>query len=1067
MNAPGFLLTLDNLGKQIHRWRLLQTGITSSFSLFFTIAFLQLLAHFLPLSELVIVTLAIVLGLALVSAISVRIYQVARNKPDLIILSRRVERSYPELYDHLNCAVDICQRHNQSSLTPEPMEEMVIARADDLVKNIDIYELAGYDKDQRRALLAALLISGMLLFSASQWSITTNLYSVLKERLGGESTALIISPGSGQYAEHSDITINASPRRRWRNTPFQAQIEYETDNESHVTDMYPSEQGGDAANFTFFNALSSIKYRVISRDHVSEWHHLNIFQLPSIEHINWTIQPPAYTALPVIEATDLRHINIPENSSVSVQLAASTGLQVQMFKPGQAVELSPSSEIKGIYQHQWKQGVNTTNELGEAHSTESSIDSSNKETSYDIHFRLTNSENRWLESETIKATVIPDKEPTLEIVNPGVDVSLFPDQGLPLDIYTADDYGISRVILHVQIKDKKYTYPLAINGIQKEQQLQYKLSAKAINAREGDLVSYYLSATDNRVPIPQTSNSELFFIEIESRREDKADSDISADTASQNADNRELPIREYIVRTKKIIRDSFKTLNMPSGQRHSEGINDISQETLSLKQEMNRTYVDSKHMFKEVDGVDTAALLENAVNALTESLVRLDQRQLNPALEQSSLALQQLVKLNTLLRKLAASQAKKAGTLGSMGDGQPTNTLSQIQQQSNYEKRAKKIMAIRDALKKTREFIQQQEAINIRIEKADTLSGTMQISMTEKQQQLASETRSLGRSFYDSTGSLGPSSHLQLAHEEMVAAHAQMVKQQVINATPMATRALESLQMAAVSLKQALYSQTSEMLEQAKRQGEQLAKWQNQTMQKTLASNNAEQMETEQEKINQQTNQYTKELHRSSRLLEDMEEKTSEAYRELSNNQRQRALNSQQERALNALRYELFGEAGKAQQQIANNLKEITAGLVGVQQQLAMDKGNVLAGTLQRMDATLKNIDSVSSGELQQLAEQIKSQLQRDDITNTDFRLKEAIDLYNDLAQRTDSTYLKEDMSWALEQTIPVLQKQLWERALRQSIEKSQERAPLPAQYRRAVEDYFRRLAEDPGSEAL
>lgn len=1042
MNAPSYHKVLADLARHLLRWRLLTalTGCLFAFLGFMVI--FQLAVYFLPMREAVTVNLFAIIALSCLILVGLSIWRVFRVQPGMPALANRIEQHNPELYDHLNCATDISLQGKQNL---SAMEQLVVTKADNALKAINVYQGVGYHRDQKYGLLIALLVCSVLLGSLGQWPISQNLLHALKDRISGENTGLSVEPGSAEFSEHSDITVSAFIHRGLK----QASIEYRLGDTLSQASMYSVDDRQDQGDYTFFDATQPIDYRVKTADFSSEWYHLSIYKLPSIDKVSWRIQPPAYTQLPEALLTGVKHAAVPEGSRIVSEVAASNGLSVEMVTQYKTLPLLYNGKL---YRKDWSPKANSA-----------SVDSKDDIV---VYFRAEDKDGHSVQSDPTTIDIVIDEKPVLEIVSPGVDVSLKKDEIAPLELYLADDYGLSKASLNVIVKRNKKNIAITLRKGEKNQRHHLSLDVAKYSVKPGDLISYYLTATDNKRPQAQVAKSEIFFIEINAKDDKSENLTQDGEAPGSDTDKKELPIREFIIETKKIIRHSFAITDSDDKNAESLALQDIAQDTLVLKRTMNKVYVKNKAAFKIIDNIDSGNLLLEAVRALERSIVELNRQALQISIDNSSQALQKLVQLDSLFKRLARSSGMKQGAGGK--EGKNGASTGEIAKPSSYEKRIEKMTAIKRALQKTREIIERQQHVNIKIENAERLHSDIQLALAKSQQDIEKQTEALSQSLYNATGKLGVVTILNQAQENMHASSGFLTNKQAALASAQGVRALDSLQMAAVNLKRELYQLADEALEWTKQRGERLAQQQNSAIKKTRLKDEqikSEQLQREQQSINTSIGQFSTDMQQTSTLLRGLNESIGQTLDALNNGEQRKAMERHQDRAVNALLYELFDQAEGEQQKIYQSLQQLTSGIGNVQQLLASEKGNVLASAVQNMDEVLKKIEKMSAKNLQASARQLAGKLQGGNMNASDFRLQEALQLFDELGNRKDTEYLKQDMQWALQRTKPALQAYLWQKAINRSIQQSQKDTQLPQQYKRAIEDYFRRLAEGSNKE--
>lgn len=116
----------------------------------------------------------------------------------------------------------------------------------------------------------------------------------------------------------------------------------------------------------------------------------------------------------------------------------------------------------------------------------------------------------------------PDEPPTIAIQSPQSQVTVRPDDTVPVKYLATDDFGISKIEAVVQVDDRPpQTAPVNFSAIDRRNvngpdfPLSVADSLKAANVSEADHITYYLKASDNRDPDPQAGVSARQVLKID------------------------------------------------------------------------------------------------------------------------------------------------------------------------------------------------------------------------------------------------------------------------------------------------------------------------------------------------------------------------------------------------------------------------------------------------------------------------------------------------------------------------------------------------------------------------
>ena len=125
----------------------------------------------------------------------------------------------------------------------------------------------------------------------------------------------------------------------------------------------------------------------------------------------------------------------------------------------------------------------------------------------------------------------------------------------------------------------------------------------------GDVLTYMALASDNKEPESQLARSEIYFIEVLPPEGNSTE----ADGGDMEGETKEIPVRDFINKTKKIIRStSRRTIGNGREQNGRSLAVALSSDALGLKHEMTKVYDENEGTFPIVDGIDLGELLNEA-----------------------------------------------------------------------------------------------------------------------------------------------------------------------------------------------------------------------------------------------------------------------------------------------------------------------------------------------------------------------------------------------------------------------------------------------------------------------
>ena len=233
-------------------------------------------------------------------------------------------------------------------------------------------------------------------------------------------------------------------------------------------------------------------------------------------------------------------------------------------------------------------------------------------------------------------------------------------------------------------------------------------------------------------------------------------------------DNKEIPIRQFINRTKQIIRDTYDGM-MEDGLEREERSLALCAEALSLKNEMTKTYDEFEGMFPIVDGLDLGELLNEATYHIEQTEIYTGDQELEESVESSEQTFSKLVQLYALMQQLEKQKAQ------GQGQGQPSDSKGKQGEQKeeqapkNSQDPAEKLEELAKELEDLKELERRQDSLNEEMGKAagKGQSGKANQDLASDQEGIKRDLQDLRNSKYDRSGKLGDVANLDQAGGEM------------------------------------------------------------------------------------------------------------------------------------------------------------------------------------------------------------------------------------------------------------------------------------------------------------
>ncbi|HEX6557930.1 MAG TPA: DUF4175 family protein, partial [Longimicrobiales bacterium] len=326
-------------------------------------------------------------------------------------------------------------------------------------------------------------------------------------------------------------------------------------------------------------------------------------------------------------------------------------------------------------------------------------------------------------------TAIADQPPLVVIEKPGRDIKVTAVDEVFVSAHAQDDYGVARLELVYSLNGAApQTLPLSRPAERSPETAgAHTFFLEELSLQPGDFVSYFARATDNNaVDGARSATTDIYFIQIKPfSREYRAAEQAGAQGAGQGEEDpgalseRQ---RQIIAATFNVARD--RQTYTAQGFREALTTIELSQsrlreQVMTLLQRMQqRGVVEMDSIFAQI-----ATLLPQATSEMSNAEARLQQLQPDGALAPEQRALQQLLRAEALYRDVQVQMQQQQQANGNSSAGSPPDDLADLfelerdQLRNQYEtvQRSQQEQAqqqVDDALERLRELArrQQQEA---------------------------------------------------------------------------------------------------------------------------------------------------------------------------------------------------------------------------------------------------------------------------------------------------------------------------------------------------------------------
>jgi hypothetical protein len=974
--------------------------------------------------------------------------------PSAYQLALIVEKERPELMDAFVCAVGL-----------EKLERPLRSIEQDLLADMQGRFLADepfwHEFRQRHLRLRQLLTQLVVLLfllplaSNSRW-LQKARYGLL-DAIHGQHSGIHLQPGDQELPRHSDLAIHAE-LLRWEQ---KAWIEYREseDGELYRSPMTATPEG--SMLFTFYDLASDVHYRVSTPALRSRWHRLSVFDPPRCLKLRLTTRPLPYTRRPVQEFDAFQDFKLVSGESFLLQARIPQGCQAELRSGEQGLPLIP------------KQDADKDSEDGD----EGSVWELSQLVQDSAHFQLvlTDALGRQGREAPFTVTAEPDLPPIVELRQPTLDSQVKPGDAMRLELFAGDDFGLSRLSLHYSINGGERQQVLLRQAEEDATteddppQLEWHYSElwdlPALELKDGDLLTCYVVASDNRQPNPQQGRTEIFFVVVRP----EADSiDGEGQGQEQKAD-----ISDLLAEAKRLLRLSWDATQQIDAERERserELLRDLKQLELDLRSRFHAMQEEAQGMM----GEPFITLFNRASDELNEAAKMLERKLLDESIAPQERALAALTHIENEMLKNAV-RSKKAQS----GEDQGENEQDDQESTQNKQEQAQHDQAQQDKidrLKKQREALQRLIGRQEEINRDGTRSDASAPALANKQALLHDDTGDLRRELQALSESKNAAAALHRAMREMKQGSQAYAEEDLRDGGIRGTRALAALVSALRTLEDALRNASANQIAQLAQRAEQLSQEQQSAAQASAEAaaqkpeaEAAKALREQQSELKQRSEELAQAIGRAADGLQDDYPEAAKALRSAAEQSRQHEISAQQQRAINALLYQRYERARKDQTDAANYLQALAMELQNAAAQLPPIGEHDLRDALQQLGEQSERVSQAmqdknqprASQRIEQARQDAADLLQRLADASKDGRLQQLSDeLRLPTGESSPSAAGAESIA-RFRAAAAVLTQHLEKLLVERKLNIRRQLSPPPAKYQRLVEEYFKNLGRE------
>ena len=979
------------------------------------------------------------------------IRRVLTRFPTLAQLSWEVEKACPELRDAYACAVETEHLDRAPREIELVQHERLLSRLDKApldLKRIFAKRLGWLPP------ACWLLASVVLLALGCRGRVCRKGYWGLRSLLSDQAQGLVVAGVEEEYQAGCDVRVTANVRR-WECDGVLEWREGGGEIQSAPMTALPDRR----LALTLFEVAAPLDFRVVTPSLRTGWQRVGIYEVPEARKVEIRIEPQEYTGRPPQEFETWHDLSLVAGDRYAVRLWVNSGISASLWDEEREIGVFQSSggdelRLEDAPAKSGRRQVVFADVAGHRHSGRS--------------FRV---------------EIIPDLPPVLEVKEPSAETKLHRGDDVRLKIYAADDFGLSRVWLRYTIsggEPQEMTLFASSTGAlpAKEQEINRLWKLSDMSLPDGEFISAVVLAEDNRQPTPQTTAGDLLFLTVLPREEE-----VEADEGNGQQEEMQVDLGPLLAEAKRLLRLGWDNLALSRNltERNEELRRGQEEQQRDLRKLAAEVIRFGEEMRKKAPGplaADLTSALQQIAQYL-EAAANLAERWLfQEALRPQEQALALLVRLENELLKNAMSRRSQSGQSGgqqpSQGDGQEqSNSQSEQQGQEQPEQDTEQLREqLKQELEQVQRLAREQNKLNSDIHGQQNLAS----QLAERQEQLRRETEQLASSLSRQQLANTAAHSLQQGEREMSRGKEALGQGQSGTAEVHGQRALQQLQMAGRQLESTLRQLMTAQLRNLAGQAESLARQQEAEAMKTgemtgdSSRSEATAARQRQKDLQSATERLEQSLRQEAERLSKEYPETGKALSSALERSRQRGLQNSQQKAGNALLYRRFETASREQGKAANLLQALGQDIrEGLDKMPAIDSEE-LQRALEQLEKWREELSQAARDRNQQRGQQRQRQVREmaaEELGDLGRALRDEglREVSGRLARQGDFSDTEGEnpqlTAELLRAASVILQRRLEALAVEEKVRFSRDKVRPPRQYRRQVEEYFRKLGGD------
>ncbi|PCJ52046.1 MAG: hypothetical protein COA79_25040 [Planctomycetota bacterium] len=943
-------------------------------------------------------------------------------------VSQLIENENRIFRDSLNGSAFIIDQSNSSSQISE-LEQLMIHTTKNKIHN-NSFNLSFLKPTHFNKLLGIglplilICITTSLLFN----NLSLKAYWAAKDIYSGTSTYFAITPGDATIRTGSTLQVKVKLNREQRiGAPLYIFINQNDQYEKFAL----THKGDNNYIFNIYSIENNCNYYINNYTNTSSIHSINVYELPKFKTKKITVSPPHYTRIKSSIHNEGEYLTVPENSSILIEFETNKPVNafIQFSNNTQPFKVSKN----GRYFYQWRV---------------------KKYTEYSILLKDKSGHEFKTDPNWIIET-IPDLPPIADITTPKDDQSYYGVERIKISTVLYDDYqvdhanlvfdipnlGIKRIPINFK-KNKK-------NGITINKNLYVNLLN--FNLQNGQIISYYLEAVDNKKLVAQFAISDVKFLNIVPGKVESSKNEKKGDKKKQQ--KQDFRLDDLFAEAKKIYRNSLPLKFEPDLETKRNEILEFGNSLGDLRINISKR----NQQLQKISGSNKLGqisyLFEDLIEKIDSAEKQMRDFDITKSMQNQMRGLQNIHKLIKLLSK---PKEKAKGE-------ESSSDKSEKEKKKDQKKKQDLKKSIKDLAEKLEEAKQANDSLNQKLSKSNNkLDKNEKDFFTKEKEQIKEEITSIKDEMQKFKELFQTADILQSANKELRSEIDKIKKglkqnslQHSKKSSFLIDKALKNLNEMLKQINQNEFDQLESQIKKMIAKQQQLKK-----ESKATANNPGKQKELseQQSKMAQDIKDFKK---TAQNTLDSIEDKAPQSFKELEKTLEQLTKDNLERKAKKASKSIFYGMKSKAEQEQDKILKSLSKTQKGLQQaksKMPDVSKEALLKSLQDLAKLQKKGKKQSENKS---AKELKETIEKMNQKKTPQFLKDVIRLAEQLK---DSKPGEAGITIAelVQETISLVEEELRKMEFNKLLKKKIQQQSAPDKYKKMVEKYFKNLSRQP-----